>query len=346
MKELLTNWLKNLNYRSKMKKVNLAIVGATGLVGSTFLKVLEEKKLKFKNIYLYASSRSAGRKIKFMGKMREIIELKEENIKGKDIDYALFSAGGSISKEYAPMFVKYGAVVIDNSSAWRKEQDVPLIVPQVNMEESLKHKGIISNPNCSTIQCMLPLKVLHDMYGLKSVNYVTFQATSGSGMKGLRDLNITKNGEKPEFYPHPIYNNCLPHIGNFLGNGYSEEEIKMVKETQKILGLPNLAVNATCVRVPIENSHSIEIEAEFEKEVDLKESRKALDESGVVVLDNPNKNVYPLATLATGKDEIFVGRIRQDIYNPKVLHFFCVADNIRKGAATNAIEILEELLKK
>lgn len=329
-----------------MKKCNLAIVGATGLVGGTFLKVLEEKEnINIDKIYFYASKKSAGKIIVFRDKDYKVIELTEKNIKNKKIDFALFSAGGSTSKAFAPVFVKFGATVIDNSSAFRMEKEVPLIVPQVNAEDAYVNKGIISNPNCSTIQCMLPLKALDNEFKLKKVNYVTFQAVSGSGIKGIIDLEKTTKKEAPEFYPYPIFNNCLPHIGSFLENGYTEEEIKMINETKKILKNPSLKITATCVRVPIIHSHSVDISAEFEKEVDLEKAKNLLAGfNGIKLIDDIKNNVYPIATMAIGKDEVLVGRVRKDLDNPNLLHMFCVADNIRKGAASNAVEILELFL--
>jgi len=330
------------------KKIDLAIVGATGLVGSTFLKVLEEKKnIKINNIYLYASERSAGKEITFRDKKVKVELLAEANIQNKHIDYALFSAGGRISQEFAPVFVKNGAIVIDNSSNFRMDKNVPLVVPQVNMDDAYTNSGIIANPNCSTIQCMAPLSVLDKLFGLKKVRYVTFQAVSGSGMKGIADLKRSSVGEKCEFYPHPIYNNCLPHIDVFMENGYTKEEMKMVNETHKILHNESIDISATCVRVPVYNSHSIAIEAECEGEIDIKKYKKALSHmENVVVYDDVKKNIYPLATLATGNDNIYVGRIRHGIENKNSLHMFVVADNIRKGAASNAVEILEKMIKK
>ena len=329
-----------------MRELNIAVVGATGMVGRTFLKVLAEKNINIKNLYCYASEKSAGSTILFKDKEVEVILLNEENIKNKKIDYALFSAGGSVSLEYAPIFKKYGAIVIDNSSAWRMNNECPLIVPQVNKAACFNHHGIIANPNCSTIQCMLPLKALHDQYILKSVDYVTFQAVSGSGMKGVADLNNTMQGKSPEFYHYPIYDNCIPHIDVFLENGYTKEEMKMVNETRKILELPNLPVSATCVRVPVHNCHSIEIKAEFENNFELNDVIEQLKNfENIIVLDNPAENIYPVCTTASNTDYVYVGRIRRDLNNPKVLHLFCVADNIRKGAASNAIEIMELLEK-
>ena len=330
-----------------VKKINIAIVGATGLVGSTFLKVLEEKKnIRLNNVYLYASERSAGKKIHFRGKEYIVELLDERNILNKKIDYALFSAGGSISAKFAPIFVSIGAIVIDNSSNFRMDSNVPLVVPQVNMQDAYNNKGIIANPNCSTIQCMAPLDVLNRLFKIRRVHYVTFQAVSGSGMKGIEDLKKSERGEKCTFYPHSIYNNCLPHIDVFLENGYTKEEMKMVNETRKILGIDNLEVSATCVRVPVYNSHSIAIEVQCEKDVDLKRYRKALSRvENVEVCDDLKHNIYPLATLATGTDNIYVGRIRNGVDDTKTVHMFVVADNIRKGAASNAIEILEKMIK-
>lgn len=326
--------------------INIAVVGATGMVGSTFLKVLEEKKLDLGNVYFYASAKSAGSKLPFYGREIEVLELKEENIVGKDIDYALFSAGGSTSLKFAPVFQAAGICVIDNSSAWRMEQAVPLVVPQVNQAAAFRHHNLIANPNCSTIQSVLPLAAVQPQYGLKSVRYTTYQAVSGSGVAGVRDLELTAKGETPQNYPHPIWGNCLPHIDVFLDNGYTKEEIKMVLETQKILELPTLPVTATCVRVPIANGHSVEIHLELEKPFEIEDIRKTLaDFPGIVVVDDPKNNQYPLAAQATGTDSVYVGRIRRDVSNPMALHIWCVADNIRKGAASNAIEIMELLMK-
>ncbi len=328
-----------------MKKYNIAVVGATGLVGSTILKVLAEKNIPIKNLYCYASKRSKGKIVKFNNRKYKIIELCAKNIINKKIDYALFSAGGSVSKTFAPIFAKQGVTVIDNSSAWRMNDSVPLIVPEVNGED-IGNSKIIANPNCSTIQCMAPLKALHSKYLLKKVNYTTFQAVSGSGVKGLLDLEKTSKGENSSFYPYPIFNNCLPHIGDFLENGYTTEEMKMVNESRKILKLPYLKVSATCVRVPVKNSHSVQVEASFEKELNKQEIINLLKEyNNIVILDDNKNNIYPLATKATGTNKIYVGRIRIDLNNPNIVHMFCVADNIRKGAASNAVEILEKLIK-
>lgn len=330
-----------------MKKYNVAVCGATGLVGRKMLEVLEERKIPINNLYLFASANSEGKVLVFNNKEYKVQTLSKENIENKKIDFALFSAGGKISKEFARVFTKMGTIVIDNSSAFRMEKDVPLIVPEVNFEDIGKEDKLIANPNCSTIQCVLPLKPLHDLFKLKAINYVTFQAVSGSGKKGIEDLKNSLEGKPNTFYPHPIANNCLPHIGAFLDNGFTEEEIKMVNETNKILNLDNIPISATCVRVPVMNSHTVSISAEFKKEIDLNQARNTLKGyKGIILYDNPSLNIYPLESLSSGKDDVMVGRIRKDLYNPRTLHFITTADNIRKGAATNAVQILEEIIRR
>ncbi|MGL5057351.1 MAG: aspartate-semialdehyde dehydrogenase [Fusobacteriaceae bacterium] len=321
--------------------MKIAIVGATGLVGTTFLKVLEERDLKIEKLYLFASKNSAGKEINFRGETYTVEELEENSFK-REIDIALFSAGGDISKKYAPIAVENGILVIDNSSAWRMEEGVPLIVPEVNPERAFENSGIIANPNCSTIQCMLPLKALSEKYGLKRVIFNTYQAVSGSGLKGIMDLEGGARGEEPKNYPHPIVNNCLPHIDQFLENGYTKEEMKMVNETRKILQIPELKINATCVRVPVLNGHSVSITVELEKSFDLEEVKKVLGEfQGIVLQDSVENNLYPIPTKATGKDEVFVGRVRRDFSVENGVSLWVVADNIRKGAATNAVQIAQ-----
>lgn len=328
-----------------MKKYNLAIVGATGMVGRMFLKVLEERELPIENLYLFSSVRSAGKKISFKNKEIVVEELKEDSF-DREIDIALFSAGGDISKRYAPIASCKGVIVIDNSSAWRMDDHVPLIVPEVNPEEIAKNTGIIANPNCSTIQSVVPLKVIDNLYGIKRVVYSTYQAVSGSGVQGVRDLEEGLKGNKPTNYPHPIANNCLPHIDSFSDNNYTKEEEKMINETRKILGKPNLAVTATCVRVPVINAHSISINVELEKSPDLDELRDVLSKTkGIILEDNIKENIYPMAINADGKDEIFVGRLRKDFSIENGLNLWVVADNIRKGAATNSVQIAELLMK-
>ncbi len=318
-----------------------AIVGATGLVGKTFLKILEERDLGITEFYLFASKKSAGKKIMFRGKEYTVEELTENSFDRK-IDTALFSAGGDVSRKYAPIAASKGILVIDNSSAWRMDKTVPLVVPEVNKETAFENHGIIANPNCSTIQCMLPLKVLAEKYGLKRVIYNTYQAVSGTGQKGIEDLENGLKGLEPKTYPHQIVNNCLPHIDSFLNNGYTKEEMKMIDETRKILNLPYLSVTATCVRVPVLNSHSVSITAELENDFDLDELKKALkDFEGIILVDNPEKNEYPLASYASGQDKVLVGRVRRDFSTEKSVNLWVVADNIRKGAATNAVQIME-----
>jgi len=330
-----------------MNTVNIAIVGATGMVGRKFIEVLEESSINIKHLYLYSSSRSSGTIISYNNNGIIVEELTEDNIKNKQIDYALFSAGGSVSLAYAKVFTKYGAIVIDNSSAWRMDDSVPLIVPEVNMEDAFNHNGIIANPNCSTIQSVLPLEVLKKEYGLHSVSYATYQAVSGSGVNGVTDLKNTTKGKAPICYPYKIYNNCIPHIDEFLDNGYTKEEIKMIFETRKILNDPSLEVTATCVRVPVINSHSVEMHIELDNEFSIEDIKQLMkNKKGITLLDDPSKNIYPLATIATGTNDVYVGRIRKDINNSKKLHLFCVADNIRKGAATNAVQIVEALIER
>ena len=326
-----------------MKKFKFAVVGATGMVGSTFLKVLEERKLPIEEIYFFASSRSAGKTITFLGKDYIVEELTEHSF-DRGIDIALFSAGGGTSKTYAPIAAQKGCVVIDNSSAWRMEPDVPLVVPEVNPRDILWNKGIIANPNCSTIQAVVALKPLHDKYVLKRVVYSTYQAVSGAGVAGWNDLENGLKGEAPRKFSHPIANNCLPHIDVFTENGYTKEELKMVFETRKILGLPNLRVTATTVRVPVFNGHSESINVEFEKPFDLVELKEALSSfPGIVVQDDPVNNLYPMPITASGKDEVFVGRIRRDESVDSGVNLWGVSDNIRKVYATIAVQIALKL---
>lgn len=317
-----------------------AIVGATGVVGTKMIERLAESELKVDKLYLMASARSAGKKIKFRDIEIEVEELNENSF-DKDIDYALFSAGGSTSLEFAPIAEKNGVIVIDNSSAWRMDPEIDLIVPECN-KPTLQRK-IIANPNCSTIQSVVPLRPLHDAFGLSHITYTTYQAVSGSGKGGIDDLLNGQEGIEPKKYPHPIYNNVLPHIDVFLENGYTKEEMKMVNETKKILSLDDsVGISATCVRVPVLNSHSVEIDVEFKKETTVEEIREVLKNApGVILVDNVQENEYPMPINATEIDEVLVGRIRRDISRPNGFHIWCVADNIRKGAASNAVQIAE-----
>lgn len=327
-----------------MKKINVAIVGATGMVGRTFLKVLEERNFPIENLYLFSSSKSAGSSVNFSGK-DYIVEELQEDVFDRDIQIALFSAGGEISKKFAPIAASKGVLVIDNSSQWRMVPDVPLVVPEVNPDSVKNHKGIIANPNCSTIQAMVPLKSLHDKYKIKRIVYSTYQAVSGSGVRGIQDLENGVNGKTNNFYPHPIAFNCLPHIDSFTENGYTKEELKMINETMKILEDYDLKVTATTVRVPVKNGHSESINVEFEKEFELDELVSALKNTpGIVVVDNTSNNEYPTALEFDNRDEVFVGRIRRDFSVDNGVNLWVVADNIRKGAATNAVQIAELVL--
>lgn len=330
-----------------MKKINIALVGATGMVGRTFIKVLEERKLPIENIYFFSSKKSAGSTISFAGKDYIVEELTETAFDGKNIQIALFSAGGATSEKFAPIAASKGIIVVDNSAQWRMDPDVPLIVPEVN-PEAIKEikKGIIANPNCSTIQAMVPLKPLHEKYGLKRIVYSTYQAVSGSGVRGVQDLEDGINGKPNQFYPHQIAFNCLPHIDVFMDNGYTKEEMKMINETKKIFNDDSIKVTATTVRVPVRGAHSESINIEFNKEFDIDELVEDIKNAeGVVLVDNPANDEYPLALDAEGHDEVFVGRIRRDFSVDNGINLWVVADNIRKGAATNAVQIAELLLK-
>jgi aspartate-semialdehyde dehydrogenase len=329
-----------------MKKVNVAVVGATGMVGNTFLKVLEERNFPIDKFYVFASHKSAGSEIQFNGKQYIVEELTEQSF-DRDIDIALFSAGGDISLKYAPIAASKGVIVVDNSSTWRMDPNVPLVVPEVNPNDVEWNKGIIANPNCSTIQAVVALKPLHEKYKIKRIIYSTYQAVSGSGVKGVTDLEEGLKGNPHKFYAHPIANNCLPHIDVFMENGYTKEEIKMIDETKKIIGDQNLKVTATTVRVPVFNSHSESVNVEFYNDFEINELRELLKNSpGIIIQDDVSKNVYPLAVDATGKDEVFIGRIRRDESVDFGLNMWVVSDNIRKGAATNAVQIAELLLEK
>ncbi|NLW15802.1 MAG: aspartate-semialdehyde dehydrogenase [Erysipelothrix sp.] len=319
--------------------LNIAIIGATGMVGEKIREVLDERFDKIDHIYFLASARSAGNTINFKGKDYIIEELTPEVFEGKDIQYALFAAGGSISEKFIPIANKAGITVIDNSSHFRMFEDVPLIVPEVNEQDIKEDAKLIANPNCSTIQSMLPLKVIHNLFGLKRVAYTTYQAVSGAGVGGVSDL---VNKEVKQF-SRPIYNNVLPQIDVFDEDGYTKEELKMIYETRKILNLPNLPVTATAVRVPVENSHSISMNIECERPIDLELLNKTLKASpGIKVIDLPD---YPIAEDANGTDDVYVGRIRLDKSLENGLNLWCVADNIRKGAATNTVQILESMIK-
>lgn len=329
-----------------MKNYNIAVVGATGMVGRTMLRVLEERDFPINNFYAFSSSKSAGTYIQFKGNNYKVEELCETSF-DRGIDIALFSAGGSVSTKFAPIAASKGVVVIDNSSAFRMDEKVPLVVPEVNESDIYKHNGIIANPNCSTIQAVVALKPLHDKYKIKRIVYSTYQAVSGSGVKGVTDLENGLANKPNAFYPHPIANNCLPHIDVFTENGYTKEELKMINETKKILNDYDLKITATTVRVPVLNCHSESVNVEFYKNFELNELKEILKNyPGIVLMDEPEKNIYPLASIANGRDEVFVGRIRRDESVDSGINMWIVADNIRKGAATNAVQIAESLIKR
>mgnify|MGYP004702985525 CR=1 FL=1 len=320
--------------------MRVAIVGASGMVGQSFIKVLEEYALPIEKIVFFASKRSAGQPVIFNHKNYVIEELTEDCFK-QGFDYALFSAGGSVSEHFAPFAAQSGCIVVDNSSFWRMHQDVPLIVPEVNMEAYHNGDMIIANPNCSTIQSVLPLFALKPL-GIKRVVYATYQAVSGSGYKGVLDLERNLNKEESTFYPKQILHNVIPQIDVFLENGNTKEEEKMIQETRKILNLPDLRVSATCVRVPVFNGHSVAINVEFEKEFSLEEVYNLLlKQEGLKLW----KEDYPTALDVSGQDVIHVGRVRRDESVPNGLNLWCVGDNIRKGAASNAVQIVKKLME-
>lgn len=333
-----------------MKKCNVAIVGATGAVGQEMLKVLEKSALKINKLRLLASGRSAGKLLLFKSKRFRVEELKNNSFEG--IDIALFSIGADLSKEFSPVAARAGAVVIDNSNAFRLEKDVPLVVPEVNPQDIKKHAGIIANPNCSTIQLVVVLKPLHDEAVLERLVISTYQAVSGWGKEAMDELlhqsRAVLAGKKPQvdkkIFPHQIAFNLFPHIDIFLDNGYSKEEMKMVNETRKILGEPALKITATCVRVPVFISHSESVNIETKNKVTAEKARRLLNSApGVRVIDEPEKSKYPMPVLAEGKNFTYVGRIREDISHAHGLNLWITADNLRKGAALNAVQIAEIL---
>jgi aspartate-semialdehyde dehydrogenase len=326
--------------------MKIAIIGATGLVGREVLKVIPEffdaEKVE---IIAVASPRSAGKTIDFQGKTL-IICLLEDAIAQKP-DVAIFAIGATVSRQYAPLFVAAGITVIDNSSAWRMDKSVPLVVPEINASVLKKSDKLIANPNCSTIQLVMALAPLHRKYGIKRLVVSTYQSVSGSGLKGVSQLAGERKGKDSEkAYPYPIDLNILPHAGKFTENNYTEEEIKLVNETRKILDAPSIAITATVVRVPVMVGHCESVNVEFLKEFDIEEVRNVLQQtSGVVLQDDPANNIYPTPLLAEGKNEVFVGRIRRDESQPKSLNMWIVADNLRKGAATNAVQIAQYLME-
>ena len=335
------------------KKFNIAVAGATGAVGNQMLACLEERSFPIETIKLLASSRSVGRKLDFRGESMAVEELTESSFKG--VDVALFSAGGGISEKFAPLAAKDGCVVIDNSSAWRMDPEVPLVVPEINPHAiaQYKNKGIIANPNCSTIQMVVALHPLHQKYGVRRVVVSTYQSVSGTGKKAVDELDhqtraiLNLKEYEKKVYPHAIAFNCLPHIDVFLENGYTKEEMKMVNETLKIFEDDTIGITATTVRVPVFYGHSESVNVEMKENVTAGEVRTLLAKSpGIKVVDDPQNSIYPMAIDATGQDFTLVGRICNDESIPNGINMWVVADNIRKGAATNAVQIAEVLVKE
>lgn len=333
-----------------MEARRVSIVGATGLVGQEFIRILEQRKFPMKSVRLYASDRSAGKKLFVNQKEIEVEETTDDSF--KDIDIALFSAGADISKRFSPIAARAGAVVIDNSAAWRMDPSVPLVVPEINREDIKLHHGIIANPNCSTIQMIVALNPLHNVNPIKRIVVTTFQSVSGTGSPAIAELTEQSkqvlNGQKtiPHVYPSQIAFNVLPEIDVFLEDGYTKEERKMVDETRKIMHAPEIQVSATCVRVPVFLGHGEAVNVEFNRPMAPEEARQILNKApGVKVVDDPAARLYPQPIAAAGTDPTYVGRIRRDTSHPNGLVMWIVADNIRKGAALNAVQIAEELIK-
>jgi aspartate-semialdehyde dehydrogenase len=321
-----------------------AVVGATGMVGKTMIKVLEERNFPVTELIAAASSRSVGKEIMFNGKPIKVVSVMEA-VEAKPV-FAIFSAGAGTSKEWAPAFAANGTVVIDNSSAWRMEKNIPLVVPEINSDHIKKGDRIIANPNCSTIQMVMALAPLHKAYKIRRLVVATYQSVTGTGVKAVTQMENERQGIKGEMaYPHRIDMNCFPFGGTFLPSGYTSEEQKLVDETRKILGDHSIQVTATVVRIPVVGGHSEAVNVEFEKEYELDDVRKLLENfPGVVVYDNPSEHQYPMPIMAHNRDEVFVGRLRRDFSKEKCLNLWVVSDNIRKGAATNAVQIAEYML--
>ncbi|MCL1913195.1 MAG: aspartate-semialdehyde dehydrogenase [Eubacteriaceae bacterium] len=330
-----------------MKKFDVAVVGATGVVGEKMLEVLDQRDFPVGDVYVLASHRSAGKEISFKGKTLVVEELTDKSFEGRGIDFALFSAGSSVSLEFAPIAAANGVIVIDNSSAWRMDEGVPLVVPEVNPEAAFTHKNLIANPNCSTIQAVVALKPIYDTFGIERIIFSTYQSVSGSGIAGIRDLEAGIQGKENTFYPKQIAYNVLPHIDTFQENGYTKEEMKMVNETRKILGDQALRITSTTVRVPVMFAHSEAVNVETKKPFELEEVFACLGQGeSIVVMDDVDNGVYPTAHEAAGTDLVYVGRIRRDFSTENALNMWVVADNLRKGAATNAVQIAELLASR
>jgi aspartate-semialdehyde dehydrogenase len=334
--------------------MKIAVVGATGLVGREMLTVLNERGFGQEEIIVAASPKSIGKKIAFAGRDLTVVSV-DDAIAARP-DFAIFSAGASASRQYAPLFAAAGTTVIDNSSAWRKDPEIPLVVPEINIDsaiQAIKQSGhqaiIIANPNCSTIQMVLAISALQHKYGIRRIVVSTYQSITGTGIKAVRQLEAEERGEKPEemAYAYPIHRNLFPHGGDWLDSGYTTEEQKLVDETRKIFGDPTIMVSATVARVPVVGGHSESVNVELKKEYNLDEVRHLIESTpGVVLYDDPAHNIYPMPITAHHKDEVFVGRLRRDPSQPCTLNLWVVADNIRKGAATNAIQIMQALLKR
>lgn len=327
--------------------MKVAVVGATGLVGQVMLKVLEERAFPVTTLLPVASAHSVGRKVMFNGMEHPVVSMEDAIAAGPDI--ALFSAGGTVSKEWAPRFAEVGCTVIDNSSAWRMTEGIPLVVPEVNGHVLTAADKIIANPNCSTIQMVVALQPLHQHFGIRRIIVSTYQAVTGTGMKAVTQYREEANGETPSamVYPHPIFANCLPHCDVFLDNDYTREEMKLVHETRKIMGVADMPVTATAVRVPVLGGHSESVNVELGADTDITTIRSILAAApGVKLYDDPKNNQYPMPILAEGRDSVWVGRIRKDESRDRCWNLFIVADNLRKGAATNAVQIAEYLVEK
>lgn len=324
--------------------MKIAVVGATGLVGGVMLQVLAERGFGDAEVVPAASPKSVGKEIEFAGRKLKVVSV-DEAIASRP-DYALFSAGASASRQYAPRFAEVGTTVVDNSSAWRKEPQIPLVVPEINFDVVAPTDRIIANPNCSTIQMVLAIYKLHELYKIKRIVVSTYQSVTGTGMKAIRQLEAEEQGREAErAYPYQIHRNLFPHGGDWLPDGYTTEEQKLVDETRKILRSPDIQVSATVARVPVVGGHSESINLEFNEEYDLGRVKVALTSTpGLILCDIPSENIYPMPITAHGRDDVFVGRVRRDPSQPRSLNLWVVADNLRKGAATNAVQILQQLI--
>ena len=327
--------------------MKIAVVGATGLVGREMLTVLEEEGFGQEEVIVAASERSIGKKLAFADRELTVVPV-DEAIAARP-QFAIFSAGAAASRQYAPQFAEVGTTVVDNSSAWRKDPNIPLVVPEINIDSVHSNHRIIANPNCSTIQMVLAISALQREYGISRIVVSTYQSITGTGIKAVRQLEAEERGEKPDemAYPYPIHRNLFPHGGDWLESGYTTEEQKLVDETRKIFADPKIGISATVARVPVVGGHSESVNVELRKDYDLDDVRRLIETTpGVVLYDDPSRNIYPMPITAHHRNEVFVGRLRRDPSNSRALNLWVVADNIRKGAATNAIQIMEALLKR